>query len=84
MSRKGGCIDNGAMGQAFGQIKDEFYRNRIWLSFEDFRCNNDVYVVRWNTRRRVKLKGLAWRSSRINPCILRRSIFSSSKERVQF
>ena len=59
MSRKGNCIDNAATEQVFGHIKDEFFRGRRWLCFEDFKRDLDAYVVHWNTRRRqVKLKGL--------------------------
>lgn len=59
MSRKGNCIDNGATEQVFGHLKDEFYRNQAWPSFEEFKRDLDAYVIHWNTRRRqVKLKGL--------------------------
>jgi transposase InsO family protein len=58
MSRKGNCIDNGATEQVFGHLKDEFFRNRVWPSFDAFKRDLDAYVVHWNTRRRqVKLKG---------------------------
>ena len=59
MSRKGNCIDNGATEQVFGHMKDELFRGREWLCFENFKRDLDEYVVHWNTRRRqVKLKGL--------------------------
>ena len=59
MSRKGNCIDNGATEQVFGHLKDEFFRNRVWPSFDAFKRDLDAYVIHWNTRRRqVKLKGL--------------------------
>ena len=59
MSRKGNCIDNGATEQIFGHIKDEFFRNRKWPSFERFKQDLDEYIEYWNTmRRQVKLKGL--------------------------
>ena len=59
MSREGNCIDNGATEQAFGHLKDEFFRGRSWPDFESFKADLDAYVVHWNTRRRqVKLKGL--------------------------
>ena len=59
MSRKGNCIDNGATEQVFGHLKDEFFRNQTWPSFEEFKRALDAYIVHWNTRRRqVKLKGL--------------------------
>ena len=59
MSRKGNCIDNGATEQVFGHIKDEFFRNQKWPSFEEFKRDLDAYIVSWNTKRRqVKLRGL--------------------------
>ena len=59
MSRKGNCIDNGATEQVFGHLKDEFFRDQTWPSFDAFKRDLDAYVVHWNTRRRqVKLKGL--------------------------
>ena len=59
MSRKGNRIDNGATGQVFGHMKDEFFRGRTWPDFESFKADLDAYVAHWNTRRRqVKLKGL--------------------------
>ena len=59
MSRKGNCIDNGATEQVFGHLKDEFFRNQTWPSFEEFKRALDAYIVHWNTRRRqAKLKGL--------------------------
>ena len=59
MSRKGNCIDNGATEQVFGHLKDGFFRNRVWPSFDAFKRDLDAYVIHWNTRRRqVKLKGL--------------------------
>ena len=37
----------------------EFFRNRVWPSFDAFKRDLDAYVIHWNTRRRqVKLKGL--------------------------
>lgn len=59
MSRKGKCIDNAATEQLFGHMKDEFFRNQEFESFDDFKEKLEAYVVHWNTRRRqVKLKGL--------------------------
>ena len=56
---EGHCIDNGATEQVFGHMKDEFFRGREWLCFEDFKRDLDEYVIHWNTRRRqAKLKGL--------------------------
>ena len=59
MSRKGNCIDNGATEQVFRHLKDGFFPNRVWPSFDAFKRDLDAYVIHWNTRRRqVKLKGL--------------------------
>jgi hypothetical protein len=44
MSRKGSCIDNGATEQVFGHLKDEFFRNRVWPSFDAFKRDLDAYV----------------------------------------
>ena len=56
---EGQRIDNGATEQVFGHMKDELFRGREWLCFEDFKRDLGEYVVHWNTRRRqVKLKGL--------------------------
>ena len=63
-----GCPDpagaGGVRGQAHatelppGRLKDEFYRNRTWRSFEGFKRDLDAYTVHWNKRRQVKQKGL--------------------------
>lgn len=52
MSRKGNCLDNGAIEQVFGHSKDEFFRGREWPDFESFKSDLDACVVHWNTRRR--------------------------------
>ncbi|WP_373576443.1 IS3 family transposase [Parafannyhessea umbonata] len=45
--------------RAFGHLKDEFFRNRVWPSFDATKRGLDAYVIHWNTRRRqAKLKGL--------------------------
>ena len=50
---------SGSLEQVFGHLKDEFFRNQTWPSFEEFKRALDAYIVHWNTRRRqVKLKGL--------------------------
>lgn len=42
-----------------GRLKDEFYRNRTWRSFEEFKRGLEAYTVHWNKRRRrAKQKGL--------------------------
>ena len=54
----------GVRGQAHatellpGRLKDEFYRNRTWRSFEEFKRDLEAYTVHWNKGRRVKQKGL--------------------------
>lgn len=59
MSRLGNCLDNAATEQVFGHLKDEFFKNQRWESFEAFKEALNAYVIHWNTRRRqVKLKGL--------------------------
>ena len=68
MSRKGNCIDNGAIEQVFGHMKDEFFRGRTWPDFESFKADLDAYVAHWNTRRRqVELKGLTPEEFRNQP-----------------
>ena len=65
MSRKGNCIDNAATEQLFGHIKDEFYRNQTWETFQDFKNDLNAYIIFWNERRRqVKLNGLTPEESR--------------------
>ena len=52
MSRKGNCLDNAAAEQVFGHLKDEFYRGRVFDSYEQFKRELDAYIIHWNTRRR--------------------------------
>lgn len=52
MSRKGNCLDNVAAEQVFGHLKDEFYRGRVFDSYEQFKRELDAYIIHWNTRRR--------------------------------
>lgn len=68
MSRKGNCIDNGAIEQVFGHMKDEFFRGRTWPDFESLKANLDACVAHWDTGRRlVKLKGLTPEEFRNQP-----------------
>lgn len=63
-----GCPDpagaGGARGRALatellpGRLKDEFYRNRTWRSFEEFKRDLDAYTVHRNKRRQVKQEEL--------------------------
>ena len=58
MSRKGNCLDNAATEQVFGHLKDEFYRDREFDSFDSFKRELGAYIMYWNTRRRQeKLEG---------------------------
>ena len=58
MSRKATCLDNACMEGFFGHMKDEFYRDRRFESFESFKAELDAYIVHWNTRRRqIRLEG---------------------------
>lgn len=58
MSRKGNCLDNAATEQVFGHMKDEFYRDREFDSYEQFGRELDAYIVHWNTKRRqIRLEG---------------------------
>lgn len=68
MSRKGNCIDNGAIEQVFGHMKDEFFRGRTWPDFESLKADLDACVAHWDTGRRlVKLKGLTPEEFRNQP-----------------
>lgn len=52
-----------------GRLKDEFYRNRTWRSFEGFKWDLDAFTVHWNKRRRVKQKELTPKEFRNqSPC----------------
>ena len=58
MSRKGNCLDNAAAEQVFGHLKDEFYRGRVFDSYEQFKRELDACIIHWNTRRRqIRLEG---------------------------
>ena len=60
MSRKATCLDNACMEGFFGHMKDEFYRDRRFESFESFKAELDAYIDYWNTRRyQARLKGMA-------------------------
>ena len=39
-------------------LKDEFYRGRVFDSYEQFKRELDAYIIHWNTRRRqIRLEG---------------------------
>lgn len=70
MSRKGNCLDNAATEQVFGHLKDEFYRDREFDSYERFKAELDDYIIHWNTKRRqIRLGGHTleefWRASTV-------------------
>lgn len=44
MSGKGNCVGNEAAEQAFGCMKDEFFRRRERPCFKDFKRDLDEYV----------------------------------------
>lgn len=75
MSRKGNCLDNAAAEQVFGHLKDEFYRGRVFDSYEQFKRELDAYIIHWNTRRRqIRLEGRTPEEFRsmslaVRPCI---------------
>lgn len=59
MSRKGGCIGDGAAGQVLGHIKDESFRSGESPDFDTFKSEPEDYIAYRNSRRgKVKLKGL--------------------------
>ena len=70
MSRKGNCLDNAATEQVFGHLKDEFYRDREFDSYERFKAELDDYIIHWSTKRRqIRLGGHTleefWRASTV-------------------
>ena len=68
MSRKATCLDNACMEGFFGHLKDEFYRDRDFDSFESFKEQLDGYIDYWNTRRyQTRLKGMTPVQYRCHP-----------------
>ena len=60
MSRKGNCLDNAATEQAFGHMKDEFFKGQSWDTFDAFKSDLTAYIAHWNTKRpQERLDGYA-------------------------
>lgn len=53
MSRKGNCMDNGAMENFFGRLKVEMFYGRSWIgvSMDDFINEINDYITWYNTKR---------------------------------
>ena len=59
MSRKGNCMDNGAMENFFGRLKVEMFYGEQFESVEDFIQALDDYIYYYNNDRiSLKLKGM--------------------------
>ena len=60
MSRKGNCMDNGAMENFFGRLKVEMFYGEEFESVEDFIHALDDYIYYYNNDRiSLKLKGMS-------------------------
>ena len=60
MSRKGNCMDNGAMENFFGRLKVEMFYGEQFDSVEDFIQALDDYIYYYNNDRiSLKLKGMS-------------------------
>ena len=60
MSRKGNCMDNGAMECFFGRLKVEMFYGEKFESVEDFIHKLHKYIFYWNNKRiSRKLKGMS-------------------------
>ncbi len=60
MSRKGNCMDNGAMEFFFGRLKVEMFYGEKFESVEDFIRKLHEYISYWNNERiSLKLKGMS-------------------------
>ena len=60
MSRKGNCMDNGAMECFFGRLKVEMFYGERFESVEDFIQKLHKYIFYWNNKRiSLKLKGMS-------------------------
>ena len=60
MSRKGNCMDNGAMECFFGRLKVEIFYGEKFESVDDFMQKLREYISYWNNERiSLKLKGMS-------------------------
>ncbi len=60
MSRKGNCMDNGAMENFFGRLKVEMFYGEQFETVEDFIHALDEYIYYYNNERiSLKLKGMS-------------------------
>lgn len=60
MSRKGNCLDNGAMESFFARLKTECYFDKQFDTFEQLEQTIHEYIHYYNNERiQVKLKGLS-------------------------
>ena len=60
MSRKGNCMDNGAMECFFGRLKVEMFYGEKFASVEEFIQKLHEYIFYWNNKRiSLKLKGMS-------------------------
>lgn len=60
MSRKGNCMDNGAMECFFGRLKVEMFYGEKFTSVEEFIQKLHEYIFYWNNKRiSLKLKGMS-------------------------
>lgn len=60
MSRKGNCMDNGAMENFFGRLKVEMYYGEKFESVTDFIEKLEQYIYYYNNERiSLKLKGMS-------------------------
>ncbi|AHG72429.1 transposase-like protein [Mannheimia sp. USDA-ARS-USMARC-1261] len=60
MSRKGNCLDNGAMESFFGRLKTECYLGRQFETLTELEKTIHDYIHYYNNERiQVKLKGLS-------------------------
>ena len=60
MSRKGNCMDNGAMENFFGRLKVEMYYGEKFETVDEFVHRLREYIYYWNNERiSLKLKGMS-------------------------